>query len=484
MVLRCLQSSGSSGTIALGSAVVADVSTRAERGKYIGYATMGVTLGPALGPIIGGLLDQYLGWRAIFWFLSIFAAVFFIIVVLVMPETARTIVGNGSITPSKWQLSVWQLVRGKHKQNDNVPPDENTIKQRRRTDLLSSLLVARDPEDALILAYGSLLYAGYFSVLSTLSNQLQARYSFDSLHIGLCYLPLGFGSLTSRWTVGRILDRNFHRLATLHGIPMTRNRQQNISKFPIETARLQVSLPLVYASCLCIVAYAWVMDHKTALAGPLIMLFFTGHFTTGAFSALNTLIVDINHDTPATAVAANNLFRCLIGAGATAVTNPLIERIGIGWTGTFIAFLWLVFSPALWAVLRLGPGWRKEAWEREKRRREKMEKKKARVDPKVRRRLRTEREEGSVVGGEEKTGTEGREKEPLGERDAEERPNEAETEMAKREIESIESTPKATIPQDIPEKNNQEATTSDIDGKIGESTAQGSGEKTKGDPRW
>lgn len=49
MVLRCIQSSGSSGTIALGSAVVADVSTRAQRGKYIGYASMGVTLGPALG---------------------------------------------------------------------------------------------------------------------------------------------------------------------------------------------------------------------------------------------------------------------------------------------------------------------------------------------------------------------------------------------------------------------------------------------------
>lgn len=48
MVLRCLQSSGSSCTIALGSAVVADLSTHAERGKYIGYATMDVTLGPAL----------------------------------------------------------------------------------------------------------------------------------------------------------------------------------------------------------------------------------------------------------------------------------------------------------------------------------------------------------------------------------------------------------------------------------------------------
>ena len=46
VVLRFLQSSGSSGTIALGSAVVADIITRAQRGKYIGYASMGVTLGP------------------------------------------------------------------------------------------------------------------------------------------------------------------------------------------------------------------------------------------------------------------------------------------------------------------------------------------------------------------------------------------------------------------------------------------------------
>ena len=36
LVLRCLQSSGSSGTIALGNGVVADIATSAERGTYIG----------------------------------------------------------------------------------------------------------------------------------------------------------------------------------------------------------------------------------------------------------------------------------------------------------------------------------------------------------------------------------------------------------------------------------------------------------------
>jgi multidrug resistance protein len=101
VVLRFLQSSGSSGTVALGSAVVADIITRAQRGKYIGYASMGVTLGPALGPIIGGLLNQYLGWRSIFWFLTIFAGSMMLLMILFFPETSRSVVGNGSVPPQE-----------------------------------------------------------------------------------------------------------------------------------------------------------------------------------------------------------------------------------------------------------------------------------------------------------------------------------------------------------------------------------------------
>lgn len=378
MVFRCLQSSGSSGTIALGSAVVADVSTRAQRGKYIGYASMGVTLGPALGPIIGGLLDQYLGWRAIFWFLVIFAAVFFVIVAIAMPETCRAVVGNGSVPPPRWQLSLLQYIRQRGEKKENPDADVETKKRgRRRPNPLASLKIAGEKEAGMILWYGSLLYSGYFAVLSTLSTQLGQRYGFDSLQIGLCYLPLGMGSLTSRWTVGRLLDKNFHRIARLRGIPIIHNRQQDISKFPIELARLQISIPLIYAACCAMVAYSWVMNYKTHLAGPLVMLFFTGHLVTGSFSSLNTLVVDINMGTPATAVAANNLFRCLMGAGATAIANPLIDRVGIGWTGTFIAFLWALFSPSLWAVMRYGPRWRAEAQAKA----ERKAAKKARVDP-------------------------------------------------------------------------------------------------------
>ena len=52
MVLRCLQSTGSSGTVALANAVVSDIATSAERGTYIGYASMGALVGPAFGPVV------------------------------------------------------------------------------------------------------------------------------------------------------------------------------------------------------------------------------------------------------------------------------------------------------------------------------------------------------------------------------------------------------------------------------------------------
>lgn len=362
MVLRCLQSSGSSCTIALGSAAVADLSTRAERGKYIGYATMGVTLGPALGPVIGGLIDHFLGWRWIFRFLIILAGVYSSLIVMLLPETCRAVVGNGSVPSARWNRSGWQILSTRFRHGRKPPePNYDTVqKGKRRPNIFASALIATEKEPAIILAYGALLYCGYMAVLSTLTSQLKTQYAFNSIQIGLCYLPLGCGSLTSRWTVGSLLDWNFKREAARQGMPIVKNRQQSIEKFNIEVARLAITIPFVYGGALCLIAYGWVMQFKTSLAGPMIMLFFMSHLTTGAFSSLNTLIIDTNRESPATAVAATNLWRCLTGAGAVAAAGPLIERIGLGWTATFIAFLWLAFSPLVWAVYKCGHGWRED----------------------------------------------------------------------------------------------------------------------------
>ena len=106
LILRIVQAAGCSAAIALATAVVADIATSAERGRYMGYATAGLLMGPSFGPTIGGVLAQYLGWRSIFWFLVIFTAVLLVVFTLFFPETCRNVVGNGSIPAKGFNQSI------------------------------------------------------------------------------------------------------------------------------------------------------------------------------------------------------------------------------------------------------------------------------------------------------------------------------------------------------------------------------------------
>ncbi|KAF8625161.1 hypothetical protein AX14_011660 [Amanita brunnescens Koide BX004] len=68
---RCLQATGSSAVIAIGASTLADIF---GQGNTWGFSTWHRFL-PSLGPILGGALTTAFGWRAIFWFLTIFAGI-------------------------------------------------------------------------------------------------------------------------------------------------------------------------------------------------------------------------------------------------------------------------------------------------------------------------------------------------------------------------------------------------------------------------
>jgi MFS family permease len=112
VVLRCVQSTGSASTIAIGAGVIGDITTRDNRGGLMGIFQAGLLVPVAVGPIIGGALVGSLGWRSIFWLLTIYSGVFLICLVLLLPETLRSVVGNGGRAPTrflaKYPLRVYQ----------------------------------------------------------------------------------------------------------------------------------------------------------------------------------------------------------------------------------------------------------------------------------------------------------------------------------------------------------------------------------------
>lgn len=371
LVLRCLQSSGSSGTVALANAVVSDIVTSAERGSYISYVSMGAMVGPAFGPVIGGLLDHYLGWKAIFWFLTIFSGVVFLIFIIALPETCRKVAGNGSLQVQRWNVSLLSYYHLRKQRNEGEEgARQSKLGYKKRPSLFNSLYILFDKESGIVLIYAGMFFAGFYMIAASIPVLLERQYGFNTLQIGLCYIPAGFGSLAASLVMGRFLDWNFRRHARLCGQEISNSRQQDLRHFPIEAARLQVVFPMVFLTAGSVIAYGWLMEYQVFLAGPLIFLFLSAFFVSGSFQGLSTLIVDLNRDSPSSATAAMNLARCWLGAGSTAAVIPLINAIGIGWTSVIVAGIFALLSPIVPVVIQRGPRWREDKRMRLERQRE------------------------------------------------------------------------------------------------------------------
>lgn len=364
MVLRCLQSAGSSGTIALANGVVGDMITSAERGSYIALASISGILGPTLSPILGGIISQYWNWHGIFWFLLAFGGVFFIPLLLFLPETCRMVVGDGSFPPPPLNANTTDKIRHAHRREAGLPIDEAAQTELRKNynltfpNPLRTLVVLANFESAIVLLGCGLALADFYAISTGASTAFRRIYGFDDLQVSLMFLPIGAGGIISAFTTGKAVDWNYRRHAKAQGVAVDKSRQQDLSDFPIEKAHLEIALPLFYLGAAAVLGYGWVMDTKVSLAGPIILLFVMGWSLTAAFQVLNVLMVDIYPGRPATATAANNIVRCELGAAASAAIVPMAQAMGNGWAYTFLALLFVAYSPALIWTMRSGMKWR------------------------------------------------------------------------------------------------------------------------------
>ncbi|KAI1780107.1 major facilitator superfamily transporter [Hypoxylon cercidicola] len=380
LVLRMLQSAGSSTTVALCQAVVADVATSAERGNYVGYTALPILLAPAIGPVVGGVLAQTVGWRWIFWLLAIIAGFVFLIHAFFLPETCREIVGDGSIKPhpayrTGWQLGKEFLRRRRARRN---PESSGASMMRtvsrastrrslhmKKFNVLQSLHILLEKEMFLLLAYSSIVFTSFYCVATVMPTQLSANYGFDEIQIGLMYLPMVGGSIVAAFVNGRLMTWNYRRHCKLRGVPFERSKQQDLAEFPIESARLEVGVPMLALTAACTVAWGWAFQYRAHIAVPCVLLFLIGWAVVGFSNTINVLLVDVNVGSAGAATASNNLTRCLIGAASTAVIGPMINGVGIGWAFTILAALFVVGSPTLFYIMKHGIQWRREKRDRE-----------------------------------------------------------------------------------------------------------------------
>ncbi|OIW22476.1 MFS general substrate transporter [Coniochaeta ligniaria NRRL 30616] len=384
VVLRCLQSTGSASTIAIGSGVIGDITTREERGGFMGIFQAGLLVPVAVGPVIGGALAGSLGWRAIFWFLTIYSGVFLLLLILLLPETLRSTVANGGRTPSsriaRYPLSVYQKVT-KVKWNREADPPEPAA--RKHIDVTGPFRILISKHAAPIIVFLAIYYAVWQMSITAMSSLFEQGYRLNETQIGLTFIANGAGSMIGTLVTGRILDLDYRRVKSKHE---SRSPQSDVETgnrlpssttspedyFPLEKARLRLVPVFSFIQCLSIVLFGWTVQYPdhVHIAVPIVSTFVTGWTAVSTQSVIMTYLVDVFPDRSAAASASLNLARCLFAAGGTSFVMPMADGIGVGLAFTVCAIVQTVALLGVAVQWRFGPAWRREA---ERKRRQEVE---------------------------------------------------------------------------------------------------------------
>ncbi|KAI0428304.1 MFS general substrate transporter [Xylaria sp. FL1042] len=372
IVLRSLQSSGSASTVAVGSAVIGDITTREERGGYMGVFQGGLLAPVAVGPVIGGALAASLGWRAIFWLLAIYSGVFLVVLIVSLPETLRSVVGNGSASPSnpiaKYPLTLYQRTT-KTKFSPSVQPAEAA--KQASIDVTGPIRILFSKQAAPVVIFIALYYAVWQMSITAVSVLFADIYGLSETQIGLTFIANGAGSISGTLVTGRILDIDYRRVKIKHEGTVsqsgseteteTEQSQYEDVNFPLETARFRLLPILALLQCASILTFGWTIRYRVHIAVPIVTTFITGWTVVSIVSIITTYLIDVFPEHKAASSASVNFARCLLAAGGTSIVTPIIDAVGVGWTFTIAVAVQLVALLGLAIQWRFGGKWRVEA---------------------------------------------------------------------------------------------------------------------------
>lgn len=311
---------------------------------------------PSLGPILGGVLTDTFSWHWVFWLLAIMSGTNLFILSLIMPETSRSIVKDGSIPPPRLINKPFlpYLRPSVSRRTDAEVAPKRVI---RFPNPLTCLIALWQRASFLVILVGGIQYTVYGCLAASFSTLMIRLYSLNYLTGGLIYLPCGVGGVLAAYTTGKLLDRDYIRTANRYNLPVDMSTN-DLSNFPIEKARLLSVFPLLVISTIATAGFGWALNQDTSIVVPLTLTFFSGASQVAIFTVCGTLLTDLNPNQSATIQAGYNMIRCALSAGGIAGLEALIGTIGVGWCFTLYASIGALCVPIFVVLRSHGMQWR------------------------------------------------------------------------------------------------------------------------------
>ncbi|KAK3987675.1 major facilitator superfamily domain-containing protein [Cladorrhinum sp. PSN332] len=369
MAFRAVQAFGGAATISVGAGVISDITTPKERGGFLGSFGGIRMLGQSVGPVMGGIITEFFGFQAIFWFLVVLGSVSLILIVLFLPETLRSIAGDGSIPLKGINRPLVSTRIRKHWTRQNREDVGGRKEKLTMGAILSPLGFLFEKDVFVTLFFGAAVYAIWSMVTSSTAALFQSRFNLSNLQVGLVFLPNGAACVSGSYFTGKLLDGDY-RIAEdayrkSHNLSAsTRLDSKRLAEFPITRARLRSSWYLIPLFICSVTGYGFSItsssESKRGMILPLVLQFVIAFTATAVFTQNSALMVDLYPGASASATAVNNLIRCGLGAVGVAGVQAFVDGVGAGMAFGVLGGVVLGVSPLMGVMWAWGEGWREE----------------------------------------------------------------------------------------------------------------------------
>ncbi|KEF62367.1 uncharacterized protein A1O9_00339 [Exophiala aquamarina CBS 119918] len=363
IVVRLLAGGAAASVQAVGAGTIADIWLSEERGRAMGIFYLGPLCGPFLAPILGGILGQHWNWRATQWALVIYGVLTWVLVFFALPET---------LPETKSVVEIAEADNASSLQGGSRPPLSRTstrevAQQKSKKYLKAARIMFLDPlrvimylrfMPVLLTVYYSAVTFGSLYVLNVSIQYTFERepYAYQTIIIGLLYIPNSLGYLLASLLGGRWMDNIMKREA------LKANRIDERGKLiyhPEDRMRENAWL----GACLypaAFIWYGWTVEKGVFWIVPMIANFFYGVGSMLIFAMATTMLTEFMPGRSSSGVALNNLCRNILSCIGGIVGAPLIASIGNGWLFTILGIWTFSSASVIWAMKRFGPQWREK----------------------------------------------------------------------------------------------------------------------------
>ncbi|KAK3048782.1 hypothetical protein LTR09_009894 [Extremus antarcticus] len=343
IVVRTLAGFFGSVGIANGGGTISDMCGPEERASIFGWYLLGPLLGPTIGPLLGGVIVERLGWRWIFWVLTIVCA-------------ANTLAGYFFLRETYAPVILANRKKSLEKQED--APGKYTYKGEDLRPLWTKLgrsfsrplRILIQPIVFTMSMYQAIIFSTTYSLYTNFQPIYQDEYGFTTEQVGLIYLGPGLGFLSAVWFL-------VPRIDTVRNYLANKNGGKGLPEYRLPLAN--IGSVLIPAG---LFVFAWLVEAHVFWFWTVLATFFYGIGQVMILNTTTNYYIDSFERYSASAIAAGAVFRSVVGGIVPLFAPTLFEKLGYGWGVSVFGFLALAIAPAPLIFFYFGAKVRERFW--------------------------------------------------------------------------------------------------------------------------